>query len=427
MFFTRLFFFTMAPNLFQQNITIALEALRANLLRSLITVFIIAIGIMALIGIVTSVQGIENGLMANFSALGSNTINIRNKTFSEFNVKGNKVKKVFPVITYEQVMEFKNTFLFPSKISCFAKGDWQAVLKYKNKKTDPNVQIIGIDENYIDINGYTLGVGRGFNKEDVSNGKDYIIISEGLQKSLFPDIPTANLMNASIRLSGTAYTLIGIYKEKGSSFGFSNSNQAFIGINNLRSKQPIPNLSYRINVLIQNVNLIPMAITEIEAAFKKIRGIKNYAENNFEVSVNSSFLKELKENLSLLTLLGLVIGIITLIGSSVALVNIMLVSVTERTREIGVRKALGATPAIIKQQFLIECICIAVTGGILGIILGITIGNIVTVFAFKASFTIPWGWAFVGLTLSFVVGVVSGIYPAAKAAKLDPIEALRFE
>lgn len=410
----------------RENMLIAFQSIKTNKLRSTITILIIAIGIMALIGIVTSVKSIENSLVNDFNALGTNTITVKNI----LNAKKKRGKKeidfVFPDITFQEAQNFKAGFQFPALISLFATASQNATLKFESKKTDPNIRIQGIDENFILLSSYEVLAGRNFNVEDVNLGRNTLLIGEEISDKLFDDMPYDKVIGKQIRLGSQKYEILGILKAKSNGVGFNNSRIAYLPLNTLRL-----NFSdvkgYTINVLPNNIKLLNFCISEIESNFRNVRQLNVQEENNFDIAANNSFINELKENLSFLTIFGVIVGVITLLGSSIALMNIMLVSVSERTKEIGTRKALGATPSLIRNQFLIESITVSILGGVIGILLGIGIGNLLSVFVFKSSIFIPYLWVFIGFVSCFFVGVFSGFYPAHKASLLNPIEALRHE
>jgi putative ABC transport system permease protein len=218
-----------------------------------------------------------------------------------------------------------------------------------------------------------------------------------------------------------------VLKERGSTFGNSQDLRVMIPIQVARSLFSAPNINYSLSTMIEKSELFDDAVDNALNTMRKVRKLNPVEENNFAISRSDDLINRIASITDVLSISAWVMGIITILGSSIALMNIMVVSVTERTREIGVRKALGATPLLIRIQFLTEAVAICILGGSLGIILGIAAGNAVSVFIGNGSFIIPWLWIGVGLTLCVSVGIFSGLYPAIKASRLDPVEALRFE
>lgn len=411
-------------NLIIENIRISLEAIRSHFLRSTLTVLIIAFGIMALVGILTAIDSIKYSLSENFAMMGANTITIRNRQLNIHIGGTSRRHEHFQSISFKQALEFKNTFTFPAHTSIFTFGSGITTLKFESQKTDPNIRVIGSDENYLINSGLEIGKGRNFNQNEIFYGSNVAIIGTEIANRLFKK--KEDPINKIISVGPGRYRVIGILKEKGSSFGFNSNLQCILPINNVRQYFSRANMNFSISINVSSTEKIDSAIGEATGLLRIIRGDSLGEPDSFNISKSDTISQMLIGLTGNIRLAATFIGLITLIGAAIGLMNIMLVSVTERTKEIGIRKAIGATKRTIRNQFLAEAIVIAQLGGIVGIIFGILIGNVLSLII-GSVFIVPWEWILLGLTLCFTVAVVSGILPANKAAKLDPIESLRYE
>ncbi|MCF8276486.1 MAG: ABC transporter permease [Flavobacteriales bacterium] len=407
-----------------ENVKVALGSIRSQWLRAILTMLIIAIGITALVGILTSIDGIKSSITSNFTSMGANTFTIRNRGSNIRIGRGGKKPKNYTHITYREAERFQETFEFPALVSVSAYASFASTLKHGSEKTQPNINVMGCDANYFAASGYEIERGRNFSEMDLRFGIPVIVIGKEIKTVLFPG--NLDPIGKIVTVGAYKYEVIGVLAEKGSSMGFGGDKTCMITLTNARQHFLRPKTSFTISVLADNIASLESAISEATGTFRVVRGMQASEENNFEVVRSDNLSKMLVDNLYEVQVAGFMIGIITLMGAAIGLMNIMLVSVTERTREVGVRKALGATKAFIRLQFLVEAVSISVLGGLFGIVFGIMIGNGVSSFI-GGGFIIPWLWIIVGVIICFVVGVVSGIYPAIKASNLDPIESLRFE
>lgn len=410
--------------MFTENIKIALNAISSNLLRSILTMLIIAIGITALVGILTAIDSIKQSINSNFTSLGANTFTIRNKELVVRIGRGGRKPKKYPEITFEQAERFKALFTFRSNVSVSTVASQGATLKYKSLKTNPNIAVFAGDENYLQSGGYELSQGRNFSVTEVERSANVVIIGQEIVKKIFPK--QKNVINEVVNIGVGKYKIIGILEEKGASMGMGGDKVIIIPITNGRQYFGNDNMSYVLNVTSENPQEMQIAEGEAKGLLRQIRQVKLGQPDNFEIVKSDSLANILIDNIKYVTIAATIIGFITLLGAAIGLMNIMLVSVTERTREIGIRKSLGATSKNIRFQFLVEAVVICQLGGLLGIVLGIATGNVTSYFV-GAGFIIPWFWILSGLFICLTVGLIAGIYPAIKASQLDPVEALRNE
>ena len=407
----------------KENIREGVNAVRGNKLRTFLTATIIALGISALVGILTAIDSLQASISSSFNSLGANSFDIRNKRTG--NTRGGVKGKVYSQITYHEAVEFVDKFGGPGEVTLNTRITGIAEAKRESKVSNPNLLITAADDKYFNIEGVAIKSGRNFSRLEVDNGGNVVIIGDEVRSALFDS--NESPIGKSVSFLGTKFRVVGLLENQGGVNGGGFDRGLIVPLETGRKLSGGRTLEYNIKVGLKDATQIDYSIGAATGFMRKIRGDKPTQEESFEIRQNKTLSERLGEIAIYFQVGGGMFAFITLLGASIGLMNIMLVSVTERTREIGVRKALGATPAKIRQQFLIEAIIVCQFGGIGGIILGILFGNLVPLLIGGGGFIIPWGWIFVGVSIGFIVGILSGFIPARRASKLDPIESLRFE
>lgn len=409
----------------KENVFEGLRSIQGNLLRTILTSLIISLGITALVGILTAIDGIQSSVDNSFASLGANSFEIRNRPMMSIRREGQKEKR-FKNITFRQATRYKNQFESRGKVSLKTNVNNNVTAKYESKKTNPNIRLLGIDNYFMELKGYKISVGRNFNKNEFEQANNVCVLGVDVISQLFEK---NSPIDKEITANGIKLKVIGILEKKGNMMGGGDDRVILVPLETGRKMSAGRELNYDITTSAYKVKNIDDFMEEARGVMRKVRMDPLGGEDSFSLERSDSIAKSFESITGSLRIGGFIIGLITLLGASIALMNIMMVSVTERTREIGIRKSLGATPNKILFQFLIEAIVICILGGIGGIILAIPIGNLIAqgISAGAASFIIPWLWMISGIIICILVGLFSGIYPAIKASKLDPVDALRYE
>jgi len=409
------------------NLNLALRAIRTNRLRSVLTIVIIGLGIMALVAILTASEVLKSSVNTSFSNMGANTFQITSAVLNKSKRGGGGIHistNQSQLISYEEASAFKERYAFPSTVGLSVTGTSAATVRKGSVQTNPNIRVMGVDEHYLAISETKLLAGRNFSPYELQRGSYSCIIGSTLARKLFGK-NEGDAPGSTVSIGNIAYYVAGVMEPKGGSMMMDANNLVLLPLQNARAiyggEKP-----YLISVTVKDAMSKSVAAEEAEGLFRNIRKLPPGTENNFAVNQNNALIETLMEIIGYISWTALVIGIITVLGSVIGLMNIMLVSVAERTREIGVSKALGARSSAIKAQFLTESVIISLLGGSAGIVSGILMGNLVSLLL-KGSFVIPWIWIMMAVSLCAIVGITSGLYPAVKASRLDPIDALRYE
>lgn len=421
-------------------ISLAYRTIRSNKLRTGLTVAIIAFGIMALVGIITAIKAMNQKFTESFSTMGANGFTVRFKEREihfggggrQSNLKvtrrgdrKEKISSLGKLITIKQADAFRRYYNFPATTGISVFMNRNTIVSFDTKKTTPTVMLVGADENYLLLNGFKLHSGRNMNQTDVQSARNVCLLGNDVAEKFFKSNPE-KAVNNIVRINDIPYRVLGVLASRGSSFGFSRDNLVILGYQNLDKNFSNNETSYTLAVMTDDLKNVPDAMGEAEGIFRAIRKLNTTEDDNFVIDRNDAIVEKAMKSLGFLTISATVIGAITLIGAAIGLMNIMLVSVTERTKEVGLIKAIGGKSKMVRRQFLLEAVIISLLGAFFGILLGVGIGNLFSMLL-STGFVVPWNWVAGGIVICSIVGLLAGLYPAFKAGRLNPIEALRYE
>ncbi len=402
----------------------ALASLRSNKLRAFLTMLSIVVGIFSIIGSMTALGILTSGISDSLSQLGNETFTI--KKFPSIQMGGMDWLKYIhrKTITYDQIRLVRSNVSLPVAVSAENTISPLTVV-FGDQKSDPQFNLTGSDDNFATNHNFTVADGRLLTKEDVEYARDVCVLGADLVKRVF--IHGEHPVGKTVKLNDRPYEVVGVFDAKGGGSGASLDNFALIPVTNMLKYHIDKDLaSLTMTVRSRNQDMLDATEDEVIGAMRSARGVKPGADNDFELESNTSLNLQFQSFSDYIVYAGAGISAIALIAASIGIMNIMLVSVTERTKEIGIRKALGAKRTSIIAQFLTESTVLCLIGGVIGIVLGVALGNILSFFTHSPGY-IPYVWVLIGLLVCSFVGIVFGLYPAVKAANMDPIDALRFE
>lgn len=403
-----------------QTIAIALQSLKNNKLRTGLTILGVVVGIFSIIVIMTIITMLQQSIEEGLSQLNKYTFQIQKNdpTFGG----GPRFRERRPDIKIEEALRLKEMLTIAKYVGA-EQWNFGAIVRYGNKETNPNIQVAGITVDAMRTNDWNVESGREIRETDVQYSRDVCMVGKDVVDKLFPNI---NPVGQTIRVDGKPLQIIGVMESKPALFGQSRDNYIVMPITTWHSLYGKYRRSVNITVMSYGKEDYNAVIEAAIGYMRKIRKLSPGEPDNFYIYSNESMITQVNDITGPIKIGALAVSVIALIAAGVGIMNIMLVSVTERTREIGIRKALGARKSWILTQFLVEAVVLCFIGGIAGIILGVGIGNLAGSFL-NAQTAIPVDWVIIGISLCVLIGVIFGTYPAYKASNLDPIEALRYE
>ena len=405
--------------LWREMVLVALRSIKGQALRTTLTVAIIAIGIMALIAMVTATESLQASVREEFSSLGTQNFTVdQNRSGGMFN--GRRALASGP-ITYREAMRFQRERPADFEVTVSVFGSSTVTAGRNSRRTNPNVSLQGVDDQFLEVSGLSLADGRNMTLGEVELGTPVAIVGQSVVDKLFESWESP--VGQQILVGTQKYTIAGVLASRGTSFGMSQDNQLLVPIPCVRRQFSDQGRSYRMTCTVNEAEGLDRAVDLATGLMRQIRQDAPGKPNSFRIRQSNRLVETLMEATQGITIAAAFIGLITLLGAGIGLMNIMLVSVSERTREIGTRKSLGASSQAIRTQFLVEVMVIGQLGGVVGIVLGLLVGNLIAGY-FDTAFLIPWVWVTTGVLLCLGTSLASGYYPARMAANLDPIVAL---
>lgn len=406
---------------FTETLRLALSSLAANKLRSALTMLGIAVGVFSVIGVMTVITGLRGSIETGLNVLGANSFQI--SKFPAINFSDPRMRfRNRADISYAQATAFKELMAGDAEVSLSLRRGGRRVL-YLDQRTNPNIRLIGSDENFITSRNYEISAGRNLQPDDVEFGRSVVLLGSDIVSRLFPN---EEPLGRVVRIDGQSYTVVGLLASKGTAFGDNADINAITPITQYLETYGRIFQSIGLNVQAVDQESLARTLDTAIGMMRRVRSLEPESGNDFEVFSNESLIEAFNKIAGIVAIGAFVISAIALLASGVGVMNIMLVSVTERTKEIGIRKSIGAKKRNILMQFLLEAVVLSLAGGLAGVLVGVVGGNIAATL-FNATTVFPWGWASAGLLVCSAIGIGFGFYPAWKAASLDPIEALRYE
>jgi putative ABC transport system permease protein len=406
----------------RETLVQAATSLAVNKLRSALTTLGVAVGVFSIIAVMTALDAVDRSIASGLSSLGANTFQIQKNPAAVFGSgHGRNMYANRKDITWQQAQLFRKYMGESARNIGFIITSQAAQASYGNENTNPDVTLTGGDESFAPANGFDVISGRNLNDGDLRYGSNIAVLGSDVAENLFRQ--GQNPVGKSIRVNGKAYTVIGVFSKKGAAFGQSQDNFVLIPISRyLEEVNEKSSISITVEATSQKV--YKQTIDRAIGAMRLARGLTVRTPNDFEIRTNESLVESFRDIQRIVGTGAFIISFMALLTAGVGIMNIMLVSVTERKREIGVRMSVGAPRRSILQQFLVEALLLSLGGGLVGIVAGAGAGNLVAL-RFNLPVILPWVWIVVSLFVCSVIGISFGIFPAWKASNLDPVLALR--